>query len=707
MAPLTGAQESSLRALIDAFLPPIPAPEGSDDPAFWEDRISANPDFFSSLQVQDDEEMKRALTYLSTAVGTSLVFGKATWYPFGEWPVPERTALLQELRDGPVAARRRLFRQLQQMVCEKVLTFTATTKEGTNPYWDAIGHKPADDESKKDEEQLLLLSAAAASTDNAETLEYDVVIVGANPPGYVAASLLKAAGYSVCLVNEATPTPATTKDGTIRFVDDKSIERSAILPLPARIRNEWMRLHGLDAFSLNGPYQQAWQAVLHKVVVVFTSQQSPHQNAPLTNGTAASPDDDVLLAACKAGGLQWETVEPVTPDQQKQLGARGDELPVHSKDSASALHVSESIDDAAFLSDAVANGVHVLNQYTLEQVNTTPSETSGRSATGVTLQAPDESSTVALKARHAVILTGGALKTPAWLIKSRFQSRHIGQHLKLQPMVGVVGFGKTAFSQGMAAATRCTEFEYGPLEDGFGAFIECPKMTLSAIVSSLNWSSPVEFKSQLRRVASCLRFLVVQRDNTDGTLRLDGGNIEVDYEMTEMDMESMEIGIKGASRLLSLYGADEQSPLIGDWQVSTKQHRLNVFSNQPLGSCRMSSSPFTGVVDGNGELWDCDNLYVMDESLLPSSPGVNVKLIVMSIAWMLTTRLIRQLQYRDGSISMPIPVEAERRVQVSTRSKLSAGLDAFVRSSLALLILGLLVTAWFFQEPWWLANYQA
>lgn len=151
-APTAGAASSSLshrqvlalRAVLDGFLPPTLSPESVVDPvakSFWEDRISINSDFIQHLTrifdvvptddtannvVDEDAEtlrFQRFLAYLSNAVGTSLVFGRGTLNPFTEWSIPERTNSLQTLRDSPMADRRRLFRQVRQLVAENIFAF--------------------------------------------------------------------------------------------------------------------------------------------------------------------------------------------------------------------------------------------------------------------------------------------------------------------------------------------------------------------------------------------------------------------------------------------------------------------------------------------------------------------------------------------------------------------------------------------------------
>jgi choline dehydrogenase-like flavoprotein len=55
-------------------------------------------------------------------------------------------------------------------------------------------------------------------------------------------------------------------------------------------------------------------------------------------------------------------------------------------------------------------------------------------------------------------------------------------------------------------------------------------------------------------------------------------------------------------------------------------------SAHQMGTCRMSSSPATGVVDDKGLVWGTKGVYVADASTFPSASGVNPMVTVMGIA---------------------------------------------------------------------------
>jgi choline dehydrogenase-like flavoprotein len=59
--------------------------------------------------------------------------------------------------------------------------------------------------------------------------------------------------------------------------------------------------------------------------------------------------------------------------------------------------------------------------------------------------------------------------------------------------------------------------------------------------------------------------------------------------------------------------------------------RIECMAFHPLGSAKMSIDPRGGVVKPSGEAWSCDNLFIADGSVLPTSIGVNSQVPIMSM----------------------------------------------------------------------------
>ena len=70
--------------------------------------------------------------------------------------------------------------------------------------------------------------------------------------------------------------------------------------------------------------------------------------------------------------------------------------------------------------------------------------------------------------------------------------------------------------------------------------------------------------------------------------------------------------------------------------------QIECSSQHPLGSCRMSATPESGVVDPEGRVWGTRELYVADGSVVPTSLGVNPQIGIMAMA----TRLVWRMRER-------------------------------------------------------------
>lgn len=82
------------------------------------------------------------------------------------------------------------------------------------------------------------------------------------------------------------------------------------------------------------------------------------------------------------------------------------------------------------------------------------------------------------------------------------------------------------------------------------------------------------------------------------------------------------------------------------------ENRVGVFSAHQMSSNRMGTDPSTSVVDEDGELWECDGLYLCDASVLPTASGANPMMSVLTTSTMLMTRLADKLALDDGKLKI-------------------------------------------------------
>jgi choline dehydrogenase-like flavoprotein len=717
-AGLTALQKTSLRALIDGLLPPLTAPRTQPQTKatkrYWETRLAADPVFLAAVEQAianklgsaDRKMILSLLTMIGNPIGTSVVFGTLTLYPFAEWSVPQQTQLLQRcLLQSSLLRRRQVFSQVKRLVCGLAVGYIDPSTE-VNPFWEAMGYpgppqrrfvSPSQDATRlaSATKQQLGIQQAMIGIERDTEIDCDVVIVGSGAGGSVAASVLSQAGYAVLIVEKGAHVPPdqithgevdaldklheskgtlTTTDGAISILAGSTVGGgmavgwSCLVPLPEYVRDEWFCDLELEDFAPGGDYHVSLAAVLKRMGGNNTLRVKHNiMNAKFQEG-------------CDALGYHWETT--------------GQNMDHTDEPAAGYVGLGDrygSKSSAIFLRDAAEGGASIIDKCRVEHIIKSydgEDETIPRRmrATGLTCRVGDHE--LIINARQCVILSAGSLHTPCLLQQSGFRNQHIGQHLHLHPTTMAFGFMQPSEHidcfLGAPTTTTCNAFELGPLHDGYGARLECPSVHPMQLATNLQWTKPDQFKDRIRRFRNAAVLSATQRDNGEGSVKLgkDGCTPEVNYVLSEVDTESLTKAIKGSLLVLLASGAvevsssnirdpgfrindhpphqretlQEEGEAITSYlsyvaKLGTKRHETCIFSTHQTGSCRMSSSPLNGAVDSNGETWECDDLHVLDASILPTASMGNPMLVVLAITHMLSKRLALRLRYRDGLLS--------------------------------------------------------
>jgi long-chain-alcohol oxidase len=222
---LSQGQQTALRALVDALLPSLQVPTSDESvqphpsaKRYWEHRVASDESFFTVLETCIDEKLssedrtilKTFLSVISTAIGTSVVFGRPTLHCFAEWSALEKTELLTSLQMSSLEVRRQLFANIKRLVCGIAYTYTDDT--GTNPFWEFMGYPGPPAKSKDDAARVAKaarhqqgIPKAIQTVDPFNSLiECDIVIVGSGAGGGVAAKVMQQAGYDVVVLEQGS-----------------------------------------------------------------------------------------------------------------------------------------------------------------------------------------------------------------------------------------------------------------------------------------------------------------------------------------------------------------------------------------------------------------------------------------------------------------------------------------------------------------------
>ena len=130
---------------------------------------------------------------------------------------------------------------------------------------------------------------------------------------------------------------------------------------------------------------------------------------------------------------------------------------------------------------------------------------------------------------------------------------------------------------------------------------------------------------------------------------------EIEYTLSESDKNRLQYGIDKSVEILFASGAKEV--IIPSFEnLRGSAENMNVFSNfsdyqkakklgfiagqttlisaHLMGSNKMGATPQNSVVNHNHQVWGLNNLYVVDGSILPTSPGANPMQTLYTLSYM-------------------------------------------------------------------------
>ena len=632
-----------LRILADLAVPSVDPPRGGGgDPAFWARRAS-------DLDIADAVAGTIATRLQpGDAAGLTDLLDALAKLQVHRLPGPVRDTVLAGLRRASADAARGLdaVRTITLM-----LFYGLADADGTNPNWAVVGYPGPSTTTPRPPRQL---TSTPVPTDREVTWDADVCIVGSGAGGGVIAAELAQAGLDVVVLEAGGHAEAAdfspfeldamaqlywrgghnpTADGNITMVagatlgGGTTVNWTNCVPPPAHVRVQWEQDHGLAGLS-GADFDTHLAAVSERISATDTCSDRNGPNQRLADGA------DAL-------GWSW------------RVASRNTDLAVYDADLAGHLGFGDVTGSkqgglATHLSDAAAAGARLVTRARVDRVLVEGGRTTGVLAT---VTHPDGATTTLRIRAPRVVVAGGALETPALLLRSQIGGPAVGQHLRLHPVAVLVGYYPDDQRTWWGPPQSVVVDEFAQLEEGHGLLLECSQFGTGLFGASLPWRSGRDHKLLMGRGANASPALGLLHDRGAGRVTIDDdGEAVVTYPLDdELDRRLLDRSVHLIAELQRAAGATVIVDLAPAGQIWRRGDDLDAFvqrvRSQPLGAggrplfsahqmgtARMGTDPATSVADPYGQLHDVAGVYIGDTSAFPTAVGSNPMLTCMALA---------------------------------------------------------------------------
>lgn len=474
-----------------------------------------------------------------------------------------------------------------------------------------------------------------------DTLECDVCVVGSGAGGAVAAFEAATAGRSVIVLERG---PAWTEadlvpreaEGTARLFWDRGLAAtedlgvvlfagSALgggtvvnwmtsLRIPDDVREEWEAL-GADGMGseLDGHYD----AVAQRSDVNTAESLRNAQNSALARGL------DAL-------GKTWSVI-PRNARGCGDCGHCGYGCRAGAKRSTART----------FLTDAVAQGARVVTDCDARTITTANGTVSGVTALAggraITVRAP------------LVVLAGGAIGTPALLLRSGLGGPLAGRRLFLHPVPAVFALYADPIRMWSGVPQSVVSDAFARLDGAYGFRLEVPPVLPGVAAAGVVWRTAEQHRATMRSIDRFAAFIPIVRDREPGRVHVDrDGAALVSYQVSGVDramcvraiVETAKVHLAAGARevqtlhtrpLLLEPGGDVAAFAAAVERRGVAANTVGMFSAHQMGTAGMGGTR-ESVADPDGAVRGVRGLHVADASAFPNASGVNPMLTVMALA---------------------------------------------------------------------------
>ncbi|MBN2196161.1 MAG: aminotransferase class III-fold pyridoxal phosphate-dependent enzyme [Polyangiaceae bacterium] len=242
------------------------------------------------------------------------------------------------------------------------------------------------------------------------------------------------------------------------------------------------------------------------------------------------------------------------------------------------------------------------------------------------------------------VLAAGVFSTPVLCQRGGLSRSVIGSNLRMHPSGHAVGVYDEEIVpwEGATQGYHCLEF----MEQG----TKIEDLWATTGIFALRFPSlGAEFTDYLARFRNMavIAGWVGGEDSVGRVRALPGGYVDASYDIGEGDVRRLQQLMVSMGEILFAGGAKEalmrfggKSPVLRSVQDLHRRVRdmpctvadLNIASNHCYGTMPMGGDRERSATDSWGKVWDCENLFVCDTSLFPTSSGSNPMHPAMALA---------------------------------------------------------------------------
>jgi choline dehydrogenase-like flavoprotein len=665
---LTTSRRATLSAVADAFIPasvgPPALPAGSALLDFEQatQAIRAQP-----LGAQ--EEFGKLLDLLDKPLLGLSWLGPLR--PFGQLAAAQREQVLLSWAGSRLPALRKGFQALRKL-CMFLYYGDSPADGSSHPAWAALGYPgPALPLGSGGPPVAAArpIQPLAPVADTTYTCE--VLVIGSGAGGGVVAGELAQAGHDVLVLEkgpyfdgadftqreadmlsqlyEARGT-LSTQDGGISLLAGSclgggtTVNWAGAFRTPDYILDEWAREHAAPHFT-SAAFQASLDAVAQALSVNTAYPRHNGQNEALRDGSTRLGQTTHLIPRNEKG----------LSDSDAHFQGLG----------YSSLGDAQGIKQGTlntYLRTAVAHGARILPGARALRVTTAAGRATGAEAEHTT--AAGQRVRIMVRAR-VVVVAGGAVHTPALLLRSGLRHPHLGQHLHLHPTVVVAAHYPHAMHSWHGPSMSIVNDTYARLHGtNYGVKLETPPTHPGLLALVLPWCGGQAHRQLLQGADHLGSFIVLTRDRDGGRVRVDKhGSPLIDYALSDFDRANMLVGVRAAADIhvaagahtvhlphgtlptLRAVGGVPHNPEVLPQlpHLRWRPNQFGLYSAHQMSSCRLGGQAATHPVRPNGETVEVKGLFVADGSAFPACSGVNPMLTIMALAHYLAQDLKNNL----------------------------------------------------------------